>query len=367
MAKPSETWTVECRMCLARSVRRSGCVPIFRAPAGRASRRTLPSIRAGSAWEDAGMRTIQLRRYTLVDGEYDAFVAWWQDWMPRVRPARRLRDRVRLRPARDERVRLGRQRRGRRGGVPRPRAGVHGLRCARRGVRRTAAAGRRVQHPLRRRHRFADASRRASHRRSGVSPPRGRRRAMARVRRRDAAARRRRCGPRSARRSAGPRGRRRRRRRARRSGACSGTATDRSPGITSSWLVAQPRSRGHPQLRARASSSSAGHADSGSAARITLPGAPTPTGCRVPGRCATEATPCRGSTRDEGDALLVVEHRQEARHAELVRRGGEFGERLGLQVVRDARGERAMRAPSATRPPGRASTRPWSSSVRSSR
>jgi hypothetical protein len=33
------------------------------------------------------MRTIQLRRYTLVEGEYDAFVAWWEDWMPRVRPA----------------------------------------------------------------------------------------------------------------------------------------------------------------------------------------------------------------------------------------------------------------------------------------
>ncbi|HEU4840219.1 MAG TPA: hypothetical protein VFT09_02225 [Ilumatobacteraceae bacterium] len=31
------------------------------------------------------MKTIQLRRYTLVDGEYDAFVAWWQEWMPRVR------------------------------------------------------------------------------------------------------------------------------------------------------------------------------------------------------------------------------------------------------------------------------------------
>ena len=33
------------------------------------------------------MRTIQLRRYTLVEGEYDAFVAWWEAWMPRVRPA----------------------------------------------------------------------------------------------------------------------------------------------------------------------------------------------------------------------------------------------------------------------------------------
>jgi hypothetical protein len=33
------------------------------------------------------MKTIQFRRYTLVDGEYDAFVAWWQEWMPRVRPA----------------------------------------------------------------------------------------------------------------------------------------------------------------------------------------------------------------------------------------------------------------------------------------
>jgi hypothetical protein len=33
------------------------------------------------------MKTIQLRRYTLVDGEYDAFVAWWEGCMPRVRPA----------------------------------------------------------------------------------------------------------------------------------------------------------------------------------------------------------------------------------------------------------------------------------------
>ncbi|WP_169580912.1 MULTISPECIES: hypothetical protein [Microbacterium] len=33
------------------------------------------------------MRTIQLRRYTLVEGEYEAFVDWWQQWMPRVRPA----------------------------------------------------------------------------------------------------------------------------------------------------------------------------------------------------------------------------------------------------------------------------------------
>lgn len=33
------------------------------------------------------MKTIQLRRYTLVDGEYDAFIAWWQGCMPIVRPA----------------------------------------------------------------------------------------------------------------------------------------------------------------------------------------------------------------------------------------------------------------------------------------
>lgn len=33
------------------------------------------------------MKTIQLRRYTLVDGEYDAFLAWWKEWMPQVRPA----------------------------------------------------------------------------------------------------------------------------------------------------------------------------------------------------------------------------------------------------------------------------------------
>ena len=33
------------------------------------------------------MKTIQLRRYTLVDGEYDAFLEWFQGAMPRVRPA----------------------------------------------------------------------------------------------------------------------------------------------------------------------------------------------------------------------------------------------------------------------------------------
>lgn len=33
------------------------------------------------------VKTIQLRRYTLVDGEYDDFVEWWQGAMPAVRPA----------------------------------------------------------------------------------------------------------------------------------------------------------------------------------------------------------------------------------------------------------------------------------------
>lgn len=33
------------------------------------------------------MKTIQLRRYTLVDGEYDAFLAWYDKWMPDARPA----------------------------------------------------------------------------------------------------------------------------------------------------------------------------------------------------------------------------------------------------------------------------------------
>ncbi len=70
----------------------------------------------------------------------------------------------------------------------------------------------------------------------------------------------------------------------------------------------------------------------------------------------------------ERDALVVVENAQEARHAELVRDVGELGERLGLQVVRDAgrerghAGARGSDAPSASR-----ATRPWSSSVRTSR
>ncbi len=33
------------------------------------------------------MKTIQLRRYTLVEGEYDAFLAWYDKWMPKARPA----------------------------------------------------------------------------------------------------------------------------------------------------------------------------------------------------------------------------------------------------------------------------------------
>ncbi len=32
------------------------------------------------------VKTTQLRRYTLVDGEYDAFVEWWRGAMPAVRP-----------------------------------------------------------------------------------------------------------------------------------------------------------------------------------------------------------------------------------------------------------------------------------------
>ena len=37
--------------------------------------------------QNGRVKTIQLRRYTLVDGEYDDFVAWWRDAMPAVRPA----------------------------------------------------------------------------------------------------------------------------------------------------------------------------------------------------------------------------------------------------------------------------------------
>ena len=47
----------------------------------------ITSIGTPADWHDRSMRTTQLRRYTLVDGEYDAFVAWWREWMPRVRPA----------------------------------------------------------------------------------------------------------------------------------------------------------------------------------------------------------------------------------------------------------------------------------------
>jgi hypothetical protein len=36
--------------------------------------------------QNGPVTTIQLRRYTLVDGEYDAFVEWWRGAMPAVRP-----------------------------------------------------------------------------------------------------------------------------------------------------------------------------------------------------------------------------------------------------------------------------------------
>ena len=36
--------------------------------------------------QNGRVKTIQLRRYTLVDGEYDAFVEWWRAAMPAVRP-----------------------------------------------------------------------------------------------------------------------------------------------------------------------------------------------------------------------------------------------------------------------------------------
>jgi hypothetical protein len=36
---------------------------------------------------DGWVKTIQLRRYILVDGEYDAFVAWWREELPTLRAA----------------------------------------------------------------------------------------------------------------------------------------------------------------------------------------------------------------------------------------------------------------------------------------
>ncbi len=42
---------------------------------------------ARSAVQNGRVKTIQLRRYTLVDGSYDAFVEWWHGAMPAVRPA----------------------------------------------------------------------------------------------------------------------------------------------------------------------------------------------------------------------------------------------------------------------------------------
>ncbi len=45
------------------------------------------SYGSGPAGQNGRVKTIQLRRYTLVDGSYDAFVEWWHGAMPAVRPA----------------------------------------------------------------------------------------------------------------------------------------------------------------------------------------------------------------------------------------------------------------------------------------
>ncbi len=71
-------------MCLAQRIERWTVVLLFRAPAGVIDRRTL---RVYEACQAGLVKTIQLRRYTLVDGEYDAFLAWFHEWMPRVRSA----------------------------------------------------------------------------------------------------------------------------------------------------------------------------------------------------------------------------------------------------------------------------------------
>ena len=42
-----------------------------------------------------------------------------------------------------------------------------------------------------------------------------------------------------------------------------------------------------------------------------------------------------GLDAHERDALVVIEHDEEARRAEVVRDRGELGECLGLQIVRD--------------------------------
>ncbi len=72
---------------------------------------------------------------------------------------------------------------------------------------------------------------------------------------------------------------------------------------------------------------------------MALPGAPTVTGCRVPGRWATDATASRGST------LTSVTHSswsrsEEAGCFEVVCRGRQLGQGFRLQIVRDAGGKR---------------------------
>jgi len=63
--------------------------PLLRAPFSSTGGQLLapPDGSIIGAWQAGAVKTIQLRRYTLVDGEYDAFLAWWTERMPRVRPA----------------------------------------------------------------------------------------------------------------------------------------------------------------------------------------------------------------------------------------------------------------------------------------
>ena len=216
----------------------------------------------------------------------------------------------------------------------------------RRGVRRTAAAGRRARRPLRRPPRLTRGARWVSRRgrpdrsaaRSEPSCDLGVDRGAGDVDDGDrgrAAVRGTRAGPRRA--------------QARDDLVVAGRPAAAAASVTSL------RSRGRlPPARTPAATSS------GSPCRglrgDRMPG---------PGRWATEAIACR-ARRYELDALVVVEHREEACHAELVRDRVSSGSASACRSCATPAARAAMRRRAGRARRSRA-TRPWSSRVRSSR
>ncbi len=106
--------------------------------------------------------------------------------------------------------------------------------------------------------------------------------------------------------------------------------------MTSSWLVANPRAAASVTSSRRRSDTSAGQVAGRERRQDRLAGGADRDRMPRPGPLRDRRDRVTRLDARERDALVVIEHDEEARRPELVRDGRELGERLGLQIVRDA-------------------------------